>query len=184
MADLKTALRKEIKISNVVCTADLRQPIDISSFNEYEFLSSNLSLYMCGYVKDNTMKGRVTVFSNGKLISVGTSSPEKAFLELKKAKKILHDYNLIKPSKIIPQIQNIVSNTFLGKKVKLEKLARTLPRAIYEPDQFPGLIYRIHGSIVALIFASGKVVIVGATKFEELNSAFFEIQKRTKICLF
>ena len=48
--DLK--LRKELKIVNVVCTADLKQQVDIASFNEYEHLHSDLDLYRCGYVKE------------------------------------------------------------------------------------------------------------------------------------
>ncbi len=53
MQRLEPTLRHEIKISNTVCTADLKQKIDIGSFDNYEFLSSNLELYRCGYVKDN-----------------------------------------------------------------------------------------------------------------------------------
>ena len=49
---------------------------------------------------------------------------------------------------------------------------------MYEPEQFPGLIYRIQHSCVALLFASGKGVIVGAKSIEETNSAFFEIKTR------
>src|SRR5690349_15149101 len=103
MQRLENPLRKEIKISNVVCTADLKQPVDIRSFNKYKFLSSNLDLYRCGYVKDASMVGRVTVFASGKLISVGTKSPEQAEKELLKASKILRKYNLIKSYKIIPK---------------------------------------------------------------------------------
>ncbi len=69
MQKLKSVLLSEIKIQNTVCTADLKQHIDIASFNKYEHLSSNLDLYQCGYVKDNDMIGRVTVFGSGKLIS-------------------------------------------------------------------------------------------------------------------
>lgn len=67
-------LRKEIVIQNVVCTADLKQRVDIASFNEYKHLSSNLDLYRCGYVKDNTMTGRVTVFASGKGVLVGAKT--------------------------------------------------------------------------------------------------------------
>ena len=61
MQRLESVLRPEIKIQNTVCTADLKQEIDIASFNEYEYLSSNLELYACGYVKDKTMVGRENV---------------------------------------------------------------------------------------------------------------------------
>ena len=60
-------------------------------------------------------------------------------------------------------VQNIVSSINLGGKVHLEKAARTLPRSMYEPEQFPGLIHRmIDPKTVILIFASGKLVCTGA----------------------
>ena len=172
-------IRKEIAIQNVVCTADLKQKVDIASFNEYKHLSSNLDLYRCGYVKDNTMTGRVTVFASGKLISVGTKSPEQAFEELQKAGNILKKYKLIKKFEIIPKVQNIVARFDLGKKTHLEELARTMPKSMYEPEQFPGLIFRIQDSCVALIFASGKGVLAGAKTISELNRGLFEVQKWT-----
>jgi len=170
-------LRKEIVIQNVVCTADLKQRVDIASFNEYKHLSSNLDLYRCGYVKDNTMTGRVTVFASGKLISVGTKSPEQAHAELLKAGNILKKYGLIGTFKITPKVQNIVARFDLGKKVHLENLARSMPRSMYEPEQFPGLIFRIQDSCVALIFASGKGVLVGAKTISELNQSLFEVER-------
>jgi transcription initiation factor TFIID TATA-box-binding protein len=175
---VESKLISEIEIRNTVTTADLKQEIDIASFNEYEHLSSNLDLYHCGYVKDELMKGRVTVFKSGKLISVGTRSPENSKKELRKASRILQKYKLSKPIKISPIIRNIVSGFDLGIKLDIEKLARTLPKSMYEPEQFPGLIYRIQHSCVALLFASGKGVIVGAKSIEETNSAFFEIKTR------
>lgn len=178
MQKLDIVLRSELKIQNTVCTADLKQKIDIASFNEYRFLSSNLDLYSCGYVKDDIMIGRTTVFASGKLISVGTKSPNQAYDELEKTCKILKKYKLAKPIKIIPKVQNIVARFDLGKKLPIEKLARTLPRCMYEPEQFPGLIYHIKDSCTALIFVSGKGVLAGAKSIEELNSALFEVESR------
>jgi len=173
-------LRPEIKIQNTVCTADLKQKINIDSFNKYEHLSSNLKLYQCGYVKDNTMIGKVTVFRSGKIISIGTKSSEQAEKELRKASKILQKYNLSKSVKILPQVRNIVAGFDLGRKLSIESLARTLPKCMYQPEQFSGIIYRMQGSCVALLFASGKGIIVGAKLIEEINSAFFEISLKTK----
>jgi len=177
MQVLEEKLRKEISIQNVVCTADLKQKVDIASFNEYAYLSSDLDLYRCGYVKDNAMVGRVTVFASGKLISVGTKSPEQAHAELLKAGNILKKYKLIKSFKIEPLVRNIVARFNIGKNIPLERLARTLPRSMYEPEQFPGLIFRIQDSLVSLIFASGKGVLVGAKSINELNQGFFEINR-------
>jgi len=169
---------KEIKIVNIVCTADLKQKVDIASFNEYEHLSSNLELYRCGYVKDQTMTGRVTVFASGKLISVGTKSINQAHKELEKASKILKKYKIIGSFSLKPCIRNIVANISLNRKLALENLARILPSSMYEPEQFPGIIFRFGGSVVALIFASGKIVLLGSKSYEELNSSFFELNQR------
>lgn len=177
---VKEELRKDISIQNVVSTSELNQFVNISSFNKYEYLSSNLELYRCGYVKDKTMIGRVTVFGNGKLISVGTKSPKQAEKELKKATTILQNYNLIKKSKIIPNVRNIVGIFNLGKKINIEKLARTMPRSMYEPERFAGLVFRIQGSLTALIFASGKGILVGGKTISELNHGLFEVKRWIK----
>ena len=178
MQKLNVQLRSKIKIQNTVSTADLKQKINIADFNEYEHLSSNLELYRCGYVKDDIMVGRVTIFHTGKMISVGTKSPQQADKELKKAYAILKNYGLANSVRIRSQVRNIVSRFDLNKKLPIETLARTLPKSIYEPEQFPGLIYRIQDSCTALLFASGKGVIAGAKSIEETNSAFFDIETR------
>ena len=170
-------LRPEINIVNTVSTADMKQKVDLTVFNNYPFLESNLELYRCGYVKDDRMVGRVTIFASGKMISVGTKSPKRSFIELRKAKRILLNYKMIKPCKIEPKTVNIVGNTRFEEPIHIEKLARTLPKSIYEPEQFPGIIYRIGGSLVSLIFSSGKIVIVGATSINELNSAHFHLKQ-------
>ena len=63
------------------------------------------------------------------------------------------------------EIQNIVASANLGGKVHLEEAARTLPKSMYEPEQFPGLIHRMPDpKTVILLFASGKLVCTGAKK--------------------
>jgi transcription initiation factor TFIID TATA-box-binding protein len=62
-------------------------------------------------------------------------------------------------------IQNMVASANLGGKVHLEEAARTLPKSMYEPEQFPGLIHRMPDpKTVILLFASGKLVCTGAKK--------------------
>jgi len=62
-------------------------------------------------------------------------------------------------------VQNIVAAINLGGKIHLEQAARTLPRSMYEPEQFPGLIHRmVDPKTVILLFASGKLVCTGAKK--------------------
>ena len=59
-------------------------------------------------------------------------------------------------------IQNIVASVDLGGRIHLQQAARTLPRSMYEPEQFPGVILRmLDPKTVILIFASGKMVCSG-----------------------
>ena len=62
-------------------------------------------------------------------------------------------------------VQNIVASINLGGRIHLEQAARTLPRSMYEPEQFPGLIHRmVEPKTVILLFSSGKLVCTGAKK--------------------
>jgi len=75
------------------------------------------------------------------------------------------------------QIQNIVASANLNVIVDLEKAAFVLPHSMYEPEQFPGLIYRMEKPrVVLLIFSSGKMVITGAKRenevFEAVNNIY------------
>ena len=61
----------------------------------------------------------------------------------------------------------MVSTANLGGKVDLETAAVDMDNLMYEPEQFPGLIYRMkEPKVVLLIFASGKMVITGAKSFK------------------
>ena len=73
-------------------------------------------------------------------------------------------------------MQNIVSSINLGGRVHLEQAARTLPRSMYEPEQFPGMIHRmLDPKTVLLIFASGKLVCVGARQEDEIHRSVNQI---------
>ncbi len=65
--------RSDIKIQNTVCIADLKEEINLKSFNKYKHLGANLKLYRFGYVKYNTWQAE-SLFRTGKLISMGHKS--------------------------------------------------------------------------------------------------------------
>jgi transcription initiation factor TFIID TATA-box-binding protein len=64
----------------------------------------------------------------------------------------------------------------LGGKIHLEDAARRLPRSMYEPEQFPGLIHRmVDPKTVLLLFASGKLVCTGAKKESDVFKSVHNI---------
>ena len=74
-------------------------------------------------------------------------------------------------------IQNIVASASLGGKVHLEDAARQLPKSMYEPEQFPGLIHRMADpKTVILLFASGKLVCTGGKTEADVYKAVQNLQ--------
>ena len=70
------------------------------------------------------------------------------------------------------KIQNIVASASLGGMIDLEKAAYSLEKTMYEPEQFPGLIYRMPvPKVVILLFASGKLVCTGAKREGDVYEA-------------
>jgi transcription initiation factor TFIID TATA-box-binding protein len=70
------------------------------------------------------------------------------------------------------KILNIVASGILGGLIDLEKAAYSLGKTMYEPEQFPGLIYRMdEPKVVILLFASGKLVCTGAKKEQDVYDA-------------
>jgi len=74
-------------------------------------------------------------------------------------------------------IENIVASADVGGDVDLEKAAQVLDNIMYEPEQFPGAIYRMEEpKVVILIFFTGKLVITGAKREEQVHEAADKIR--------
>jgi len=76
------------------------------------------------------------------------------------------------------QVQNIVASGGFGGSIDLEKTTYSLKRTMYEPEQFPGLIYRMdEPKVVMLLFTSGNFVCTGAKNEEEVHCAVAKLQE-------
>ena len=70
------------------------------------------------------------------------------------------------------KVENIVASTIFAEKLDLDVIATSLEEAEYEPEQFPGLVYRIKEPKVALLlFSSGKIVCAGARNAKDVSKA-------------
>jgi transcription initiation factor TFIID TATA-box-binding protein len=69
-------------------------------------------------------------------------------------------------------VQNVVATANLGAELNLDAIAIGLDNTEYEPEQFPGLVYRMKDpKVVLLLFGSGKIVITGAKSLEDAERA-------------
>ena len=168
-----------VNIVNVVVTAAIKQKVDLGSvvkaFPEVQYRPEVFPglVYRLKQPKTATL-----IFSSGKMVCTGAKSERQAKKTVMKVVENLKKNGIITVSKPDIQIQNIVASAGLDGTIDIEKATYSLKRTMYEPEQFPGLIYRMEEpKVVILIFRSGKLVITGAKKEEEINRAAATLQK-------
>lgn len=172
--------KPSVKIENVVASVALGQPINLSktaeliSTVEYEPEQFPGLVYRLAKPKTATL-----IFSSGKMVCTGAKSEEDVRKTVKQIVFALQNKGVIKDGKPEYQIQNVVASANLYAEVNLENLAILLDNVLYEPEQFPGLIYRMDDpKVVLLIFSSGKMVCTGAKKEDDVRTAVEKIYKK------
>ena len=155
-----------VSMENVVASASIDQDIDLNEitqkFPDTEYHPDQFP----GLVfRLNSPRTATLIFRTGKMVCTGAKSEELAIKAVNTVvQKLRKEKIKIKKDAVIT-IQNIVAAINLGGKIHLERAAKTLPRSMYEPEQFPGLIHRmLEPKTVILLFASGKLVCTGAKK--------------------
>jgi len=172
-------VKSSIRIENVVATAALRQDIDLNAivqmFPNIKYLPEVFPglVYRLKEPKTSTL-----IFSSGKMVCTGAKSEQQAKEAVTKVVDDLRRNGIVTVEKTDIQIQNIVASGALSGTVDLDKATYSLKRLMYEPEQFPGLIYRMEEpKVVILLFSTGKLVCVGAKKEEEVYRAIAKLQK-------
>ena len=117
-------------------------------------------------------KSTILVFSTGKLVLTGLKKAKDVVPITQKIMKVIKKYGGKITSEPEIKIQNIVASGDLSLRLNLDLMSISLERALYEPEVFPGLIYRMEvPKVVFLIFASGKIVCVGAKSETDVQEA-------------
>jgi transcription initiation factor TFIID TATA-box-binding protein len=165
-------LLPELTIVNVIATAELGQFVDLERLTNIEGFLYDKAIYHCAYLKDQRTHAKVSIFTTGKMISIGTRSIRAATADLQHAAKRLADIGLISPTRVKSRLRNLVATAELGHEIDIESLAMRLPHVIYEPEQFPAAICyseELEGASM-LVFTSGKVVLAGLKREELLET--------------
>src|SRR6201996_555446 len=118
-------------------------------------------------------KTTALIFASGKMVVTGAKSEDDSKLASRKYARIIQKLGF--NAKFTDfKIQNIVGSCDVKFPIRLEGLASKHHNfSSYEPELFPGLIYRMmKPKIVLLIFVSGKIVLTGAKVREEIYQAF------------
>ena len=174
----------KIKIENVVASTSLGQELDLQTIAlgldgaEYEPETFPGLIYR---LKDP--KAAALLFRSGKVVCTGAKSLEHVKVAVSKVTKEIDKIGVKIRGEPKIEVQNIVASSDLGQEIDLNAIAITLglDRVEYEPEQFPGLVYRIdEPKVVLLLFGSGKMVCTGAKKPQDVMAAVLKINEDLK----
>jgi len=152
-----------IEIVNVVASATIDQKLDLNKIQEkFPDVEYHPDVFPGAVFRIRNPKSSTLLFSTGKMVCTGSKSEEMVVKAVDMVVKKLRKGGIKIKKNAVVTVQNIVSSINLGGRVSLERVARTLPRSMYEPEQFPGVIHRmVDPKVVILIFSSGKLVCTG-----------------------
>ena len=126
-------------------------------------------------------KAAALIFGSGKIVCTGARSITDVKEVFKKVVSIVQSVKVRVPKNYKTQIENIVASARLEAKLNLDKIAFKLENSEYQPEQFPGLVYRIPEPKVAfLLFGSGKVVCTGGRSVNDVRIAVDKLYIRLK----
>ena len=174
--------REEFRIHNVVATANFDQSLDLNAiavaFPEADYRPSVFPGLGFKLKKPKTC---TLIFSSGKMVCTGAKSERQARKAILTVARELRSTGIAITGKPEITVQNMVASGTLGGPIDLDDLCERVEvggRLIYEPEQFPAAIYRTgKGSVVFLIFSSGKAVCVGAKTEEEVREAVGNLRR-------
>lgn len=174
--------KDSLKIQNIVATTSLQKDVPLTklaktlSNTEY-----NPEQFPGLVLRVKKPKSAVLVFSSGNLVCTGTKS-------IAQVKEVIQE--VIRQLKkigvrvtIVPKItvQNIVASGSIDVNLNLNFLALELENTEYEPEQFPGLVYKlVEPNATFLLFSNGKLVCTGTKNRAQLEDSMKQLNKKIK----
>jgi len=174
--------KKDIKVVNIVVSTSLEQDIPLEKMaatlpnTEY-----NPEQFPGLVIRIKEPKTSALIFSSGKVVCTGAKSMDKVEESIAKIIKSLEKINIKITIKPKITIQNIVASGTIGMDLNLNTLAMKMKNTEYEPEQFPGLVYKlVDARATFLLFSNGKVVCTGTKSEEDVHAALEKLIKNLK----
>jgi len=168
----------DIHIQNIVASAALNQRISLKTIVEkFPHAEYSPRVFPGLVFRLKKPKTATLIFETGKMVCTGAKSEKEAIQAVNKVVKELKTHGIQVLNKPAIKIQNIVASGALNGEIDLENVVYKLKRVMYEPEQFPGAVFRMEEpKVVFLIFSAGKIVCVGAKKEQDVYDAVNKLQ--------
>ena len=165
-------MAKLYKVENIVASISLKVQIPLNKLKKLPNTQYDPEQFPGLVLRLPDMHVTFLVFGSGKLVCTGGRSREDIMMAMGRLIKELKKIKVtVKPGWKI-DIQNIVASGNLNRTLDLNKIAYAVDETEYNPEQFPGLVYKIANSkITFLLFGTGKIVCTGAKNVEEIDHA-------------
>jgi transcription initiation factor TFIID TATA-box-binding protein len=168
-----------LKIENVVASTKVNDKLDLLVLaSQIPGAEYNKQRFPGVVLRMQDPKIAALVFGSGKVVLTGAKSIDSLSLGLAYLVKLLRELKIDIVDNPTYSIQNIVTSADLGSRINLNKIAMSfnLDKIEYEPEQFPGLVYRLDDpKVVVLLFGSGKLIITGGKVPEDAERAVQQI---------
>lgn len=161
----------KVRINNVVGTVDLNQELDIN-YIEKNFKDVQKRIKFPGVIVSiSKPKATILLFHSGKCILTGLEHPDEIDLVVNLLVQKLKKINISVSNPLI-KLNNIVANGDFHTFIDLDRVILQLPSTIYEPEIFPGVIFKMSDPFCsALIFNNGKFILAGNNSLANLKQS-------------
>ena len=176
---------KSLTVQNIVATTSLGKPVSLIKLARSEANTEYNPEQFPGLVlRIKKPKSAVLVFSSGNLVCTGTKSIAQVKEVINIVIKILRKIGVKITDKPKINVQNIVASGSVDLTLNLNALALELENTEYEPEQFPGLVYKlVEPNATFLLFSNGKLVCTGTKNRKELETAKKQLLKNLKAAI-
>ncbi len=159
---------------NVVVSASIHRELPLEKLaSQLENAEYNPETFPGLIFKIENPKASSLLFSSGKIICTGTKSLAEAKRAIRRIIQELGKVGIKCSGKPEIEVQNMVASGSVGGKLNLNAIVFKFDNTEYEPEQFPGLVYKLTGAeklqnITFLLFGTGNIVITGARTSKEI----------------
>lgn len=172
----------DLKVQNIVATTSLGKPVPLTKLARTQSNTEYNPEQFPGLVlRVKKPKSAVLVFSSGNLVCTGTKSVAQVKEVINAVIRQIAKIGVRITQKPKITVQNIVASGSINLNLNLNVLALTLENTEYEPEQFPGLVYKlVDPTATFLLFSNGKLVCTGTKNKEQLDESMKQLNKNVR----
>jgi transcription initiation factor TFIID TATA-box-binding protein len=172
----------DLKVQNIVATTSLGKPVPLTKLARTQSNTEYNPEQFPGLVlRVKKPKSAVLVFSSGNLVCTGTKSVAQVKEVINAVIRQIAKIGVRITQKPKITVQNIVASGSINLNLNLNVLALTLENTEYEPEQFPGLVYKlVDPTATFLLFSNGKLVCTGTKNKDQLDESMKQLNKNVR----